>query len=453
MVRSFRHVGARRGLAIAVSALMLSVVAVQGTAGAAAPKPGGNASGGTLATLANKQKLVGPKGTGLTRGITSNSITIGCVFTAPDYSGYEAGLQARFAVANKKGIFGRKINMLPCKDDTAGVQADVSEVQQLVNQNQVFGIVSLTANILPGSTNFLNTNQVPYYGWGFNPGFCGNRWGFGWNGCLTQVLLPTSNPLHNVVQGNLSDAIIQASGMKPSQVRFAVQSQNTPSGISGQGLYVPLFKAIGAKVVYAEANLPVSATGVDFPPYVQAIMATNPNIVYISTTFADVGGLSAALKAGGYKGIIMDYVTYSPGLLSAAPQLAAALQGEYVNTQVVPQEQTGSAWVASELAALKANGSPAFLTLGASVGYAEANELVEQLQAVGKNLNTKTFDTIVNGGKFMSYKSVGTGGPGKLLWPAAHFLAADCATIVKVAGTVYNVVNPFKCYQSYNLKS
>ena len=451
MVRSFRHADARRGIAIAISALMLSVVAVQGTAGAA-PKPGGNASGGTLATLASKQKLVGPKGTGLTRGITSTSITVGCVYQASDFAGYEAGLQARFAVANKKGIFGRKINLLPCKDDTSGVQADVSDVQQLVNQNQVFSVMSLSGNILPGSTNFLNTQQVPYYGWGFNPGFCGNRWGFGWSGCLSSNLLPSSSPLHNVVQGNLADAIIQVSGLKASQVRFAVQADNSSSGATGLGLYPPLFKALGAKVVYSEDNFPTSVTGVDFTPYVQAIMASNPNIVYISTPFADVGGMAAALKAGGYKGITMDFVTYSPGLLSAAPQLAAALQGEYVNTQVVPQEQTGSAWVAAELAALKANGSPAFLSLGSSIGYAEANEFVEQLQAVGKNLNTKTFDTIVNGGKFVSYKNVGTGGPGKLLWPAAHFISADCATIVKVAGTVYNVVNPFKCYQSYNLK-
>src|SRR5665213_992432 len=145
----------------------------------------------------------------------------------------------------------------------------------------------------------------------------------------------------------------------------------------------------------------------------------------------------------------MDFTNYIPGLLASAPQLAAALQGEYINTQVVPQEQTGSAWVASELAALKAIGQPAFLTLGASIGYAEANEFIEQLQAVGKNLNTKTFDNTVNGGKFVSYKNVGTGGPGKLLWPAAHFISADCATIVKVTGTAFNVVNPFKCYQSY----
>jgi branched-chain amino acid transport system substrate-binding protein len=462
MIRSTEHAGVRRGVAVkissmvAIGSLTVSLLLVSAGAGAASKAvPSGNASGGALVALANKQKLIGAKGTGLTRGITSSSINVGCVYTASDYSGYISGIQAAFAVANKTGIDGRKINLIPCKDDTGGVQSDVSEVQQLVQQNQVFSVLTLTENILNGSTNFLNANQVPYYGWGFNPGFCGYRWGFGWNGCLSPVLLPASDPLHNVDQGNLAQAIIGASGLKPSAVRFAVQSENSPSGTSGQADYTSLFKALGAKVVYAQANFPLTATGVDYTPYVQAILAAKPNVVYISTPFADVGGMASALKAAGYKGITMDFVTYSPGLLASAPQLAASLEGEYVNTQVVPQEEASSGFVKQELAALKAIGQPQFLTLGASIGYAEATEFVEQLKAVGKNLNTKTFDQTINGGKFENFTSaegVAAGGLGKLLWPAAHYIPSDCSVIVKVSGTNYTVANPFKCYSSYLLK-
>ena len=435
----------------------MSVVAAGGAAGgvagaAAKAVPGGNASGGSLAKIGQKQALVGAKGTGLTRGITSTTISVGCVYTSADYAGYISGIQAAFHVANQKGIDGRKITLVPCKDDTGGVQSNVSEVEQLVQQNQVFAVLSLTEYILSGSTNFLNAQQVPYYGWGFNPGFCGARWGFGWNGCLSPVLLPTSNPLHNVDEGNLAQAIIQTSGLPASKVRFAVQAENSPSGTSGNKDYDTLFSALGAKVVYSEANFPLTATGIDYTPYVQAILAAKPNIVFISTPFADVGGMASALKAAGYKGITMDFVTYSPGLLSASPQLASALQGEYINTQTVPQEQSTSPYVQQELAALKASGQQPFLTLGASIGYAEATELVEQLQAVGKNLNTKTFDQLVNGGKFTNYTNIPAQGPGKLLWPAAHFLPSDCAAIVRVSGTNYTVKNPFKCYQSYLIK-
>jgi branched-chain amino acid transport system substrate-binding protein len=454
MVRSLRGVVSRIGIGVAAGALVLSVAAAGGVAGAASKAiPGGNASGGSLATTAKKVALIGAKGTGLTRGITSTSINIGCVYTSADYAGYVGGIQAAFYEANLKGIDGRKLTLVPCKDDTGGVQSNVSEVEQLVQQNQVFALLSLTEYILPGSTNFLNANQVPYYGWGFNPGFCGYRWGFGWNGCLSPVLLPTSNPLHDVDEGNLATAIIKASGLPDSKVRFAVQAENSPSGTSGNADYDSLFSALGAKVVYSEANFPLTVTGIDFTPYVQAIMAAKPNIVFISTPFADVGGMASALKAAGYKGITMDFVTYSPGLLGSSAQLASALQGEYVNTQVVPQEETSSAYVQSELKALKASGQQPFLTLGASIGYAEATELIEQLQAVGKNLNTKTFDTIVNGGKFANFKTIPSDGPGVLTWPAAHFLPSDCAAIVKVSGTVYDVVNPYKCYTSYTIKS
>ncbi len=303
---------------------------------------------------AKSRALVGAKGTGLTRGITSSTISVGCVYTSADYAGYVSGIQAAFHVANVKGIDGRKITLVPCKDDTGGVQSNVSEVEQLVQQNQVFAVLSLTEYILSGSTNFLNAQQVPYYGWGFNPGFCGARWGFGWNGCLSPVLLPTSNPLHNVDEGNLAAAIIKTSGLPASKVRFAVQAENSPSGTSGNKDYDTLFSALGAKVVYSEANFPLTATGIDYTPYVQAILAAKPNIVFISTPFADVGGMASALKAAGYKGITMDFVTYSPGLLASSPQLASALQGEYINTQTVPQEQSTSPYVKQELSALKA---------------------------------------------------------------------------------------------------
>ena len=191
-------------------------------------------------------------------------------------------------------------------------------------------------------------------------------------------------------QGNLATAIIEASGLPASKVRFAVQAENSPSGTSGNADYDTLFAALGAKVVYSEANFPLTATGIDYTPYVQAILAAKPNIVFISTPFADVGGMASALKAAGYKGITMDFVTYSPGLLGSSAQLASALQGEYINTQVVPQG--GDELSARAVGADGTQGQwPAAVPHpGASIGYAEATELVEQLQAVGKNLNTKT---------------------------------------------------------------
>ena len=142
----------------------------------------------------------------------------------------------------------------------------------------------------------------------------------------------------------------------------------------------------------------------------------------------------------------MDFVTYNPGLLASSAQLASSLQGEYTNSQVVPQEGDG-AWVNQELAGLKAIGKPAFLTLGASIGYAEAKKLIEKLQAVGKKLNTKTFDQKVNGGSFTSYRRLHPGRRGSCLAGGA-LPPRRLRGHPQVSGTNYRRSEPFECYSS-----
>jgi branched-chain amino acid transport system substrate-binding protein len=417
-----------------------------GAAGSSGGGQTGNAGGGSLEQLAASGTLTGAVGSGLTRGITNTSVTVGCVYTAAAFAGYAEGLTAAFNAVNKAGgVDGRTINLLPCKDDGSTAQTNLQEVQQLVNQNNAFAIFSATQAILPGSTDFLNNNQVPFYGWGFLPGFCGTRWGFGWDGCLEGNAATPQQVSHAAIQGNLADAIIKASGLPASQVRVAVQSENSAAGKVGAAQYQTLFTQRGAQVVYNLDNFPTTA-GVDVTPYVQAIVASKPNIVEISTPFNDVGPIVAGLRAAGYTGISFDFTNYIPGLLQSSAQLAQALAGEYVNTQVVPQEQN-TPWVQQEVSWLTGSGQKAFVTLGGAQAMAAAELFVESLKAVGKTLNTKTFDQKVNGGSFTAFDKL-TGGPGVLKWPAAHDLGADCAAIVKISGTSYQVVTPFSCYQS-----
>jgi ABC-type branched-subunit amino acid transport system substrate-binding protein len=438
-----------------------------GGASTTAPSSGGennglnNAGGGPLAQQAQSTTLAGPAGTGLTRGITSSSITVGCVSEVTNFAGYEQGLRARFDKVNSSGgVNGRKINLLACKDDSAGVQADVQAVQSLVNQSNVFALFSLSQYMLPGSTDFLSGQQVPFYGWGFLPGFCGERWGFGWNGCLAGNTVTAQQDQVRAIAGNLSDAIIKASGLDPnclpapappatgtcSAVKLAVQADNSAAGKAGNPQYLTLYKQRGAGVVYAETNFPSGVAGADVTPYVQAMTAANPNIVMISTPFADVGPIASGLTAAGYKGLSYDYTNYIPGLLPAEPQLAKALQGEYVNTQIVPSEQN-TPFIQQVQADLQASGQKPFVTLGGEMGYIEGELFVEQLQAIGQQLDTKTWDQKINGGSFKAYTSL-QGGPGPMLYPAAHDLPADCAAIVKINNAAYDVVTPFQCYSS-----
>jgi branched-chain amino acid transport system substrate-binding protein len=451
---------ARPWLRIVAGATAVAIgasVSLAATAGAATTKlvPGhGNGEHGSLIKTADGlvNKLTGPKGTGLTRGVTSTAVKIGCVDTTSAYSGYQTGIQAYLNAINKKGgVNGRKLTLVgTCKNDAGSVQTNVTDNEQLVSETQVFSVLTLSGVELTGATKALNRQQVPFEGWGFEAGFCGTRWGFGWNGDLCGNALPNL-PLE-AVAGNLVEGMVKASGIPAKTVRFAVQGQTGPDGITGDDQYDAEIKALGGKVVYSGHNYPATATGVDNTPFVQAILATKPNIVFISTPFTDVGTLTSALRSAGYTGDIQNFVDYIPGLLTESAQLAASLQGEYVNTQIVPAQQTGAYDKAIE-AALTAIGKKPFVTLGSFIGYAEAEQMAAMIKAAGKTLNTKTFTQAVNGGKgFSSYKTAPKTGPGAITWPAAHYLPADCAAIVKVTKTTYKVVEPFTCYTDFIVK-
>ena len=426
-----------------------TTTAASGSATTAAS--GGTSQGGPPADIiaqAKKDPLTGKAGTGLTRGVTDTEITIGCIVSTKNYAGAQDGFNARIARANAEGgVNGRKIKLEDCQDDNLDDNQNLSVTKRLVEQDKVFAIVGIGANFNVPTTDYVNANEVPLIGWAIEAGFCGTRWAFGFNGCLIGNVLKQAVP-HAVLQANLADAIIKAAGLKPADVRFAAQAGDDDSGHAGNPQYVALFKARGAQVVYDETTIPVPGPTTDYTPYAQAVMKANPNIVYTSTAFQDVGGFSAALKAAGYKGVNMNFVAYIPGLLASSAQLAAALDGTYVNTQIVPQEEQTEyiKQIEKDLTTVKAAAGTNIL-FGTALAYVEADMLVQMLTAAGKDLNTKTFDTAINGGNF-KYQSKLAGGPGAIGYPEGHFLPADCSAILKVNGTKYDSVVPFQCYTS-----
>jgi branched-chain amino acid transport system substrate-binding protein len=412
---------------------------------------GSSGSGGTPVNIKASQAvkndpLTGPKGTGLTRGVTATSVKVGCFGQVSQFTGLEDGIKARFARANAAGgVAGRMINVGSCLDDASSTQQNLQLARQLVEQNQVFATLGVSANMLSGTTDYLSTNQVPFFGWGFLPGFCGTRWGFGYNGCL---ISDDPSLAHGVLQANLADAMVKASGLQPSQVKAGFSAGDDDSGKIGNMGYNEIYKQRGLSIVYSQANVPVPGPPADFSPFVNAILAANPNILLISTAFPSVAGMHAALTAAGYKGFAVNFVDYVPGLLGASPQLADALEGAYISTQIVPQEEN-TAWTQQESKDLLAvdPAGKGLITLGAAIGYAEAEMFVEQLQAIGPNLNTKTFDDTVNGGTF-TFAPPLAGGPGILQFPSGHQIPADCAAIMKVVNKQYTVNLPFTCYDS-----
>jgi hypothetical protein len=148
----------------------------------------------------------------------------------------------------------------------------------------------------------------------------------------------------------------------------------------------------------------------------------------------------------------MNFVAYIPGLLDASKQLAQAIEGSYINTQIVPQEQQTD-WVKqmeTDLEASKAE-TGKFITFGGALGYAQANLWVAMLEAAGKDLNTTTFDQAMNVDG-ITVDTSSSGGIGTATFPAQHFLPTDCAAIVKVEGGKFVVAQDYDCYDSIPVK-
>jgi ABC-type branched-subunit amino acid transport system substrate-binding protein len=373
-------------------------------------------------------------------GVTDGEVVVDIVasITSPQgaaLAGFEDGARARIEDANRSGgVAGRKIRLANVYDDGSDAGKNLDGVKKAVLSDKAFAVLATGPTFLPQSSDYLAQNRVPYVGWGFVPGYCKSDWGFGFNGCL--ISQTTAN--ESLVKG-IADAL----GKKVSDLKYAFQAGDDQSGHDGNRIYDFLVKKEGGKVVYNQANVPTQTQTTDYSPFVQAIMATSPDVVIVSTAFGDAIGLTGTLKAKGFKGAVMNFVAYVPGLLQASANTAQALNGGYVNSQIPPQESQTAAikHITDDLTAI---GKQPFVTLGGAIAYWSADVLIHMLDKVGRNLTRDTFQSTINGG--FHYQADQDGGIGPLDYPRNHNEASPCAAILQVKGTAYTPVLPFKCY-------
>jgi len=421
-----------------------------GTSGGGTPNAPGREEAIAKATETVKNDpLYGKVGSGLTRGVTDTEVTIGCIFESANYSGFQDGINADFSAGAANG---RTLKVLPCEDDGGDPANTLQIAKRLVEQDKVFGIITATQGMSPAVATYLNDNEVPYIGWGFVDAFCGKRWAFGFDGCLNGLFSDPKDVPHAFVNPYLVQPMVEASGIPPKDVKAAIIGSDNDAGRGGNANYTQLFENLGATVVYAEAVVPVPGPTTDYTPFVQAALAKDPNIILISTQFSDVGGLTAALKAAGYKGSIMNFVAYVPGLLDSLPQLAQALDGTYVLASLVPQEsQNGYIKIVEQDLQKSGAANGTFITFGASLGYLMGDQMKAMIAASGKDLNTKTFDAAINGDDY-TYHSPGEGGPCSISFPGAHFFSASGSSLLKVVSSKFEVTSPYTCYPPTEVK-
>ena len=356
--------------------------------------------------------------------------------------GLQQGFQARIDRFNKAwGIDGRQIKLAGVLNDGSSPSTNLADVQTLVLKDNVFAVAPYESQAWsPSSSALLAQHNVPYIGWAINPAACVGNNAFPINGCAASFTYASTYGWH---------LIASALGKPVGQVKVAFIGIDNAGGSAGTKQLAFGAKLAGAQVVYAQSPIPQGGT-TDYSPYTQAIIASNPNAVYLVLDFATAAAVTGALRQAGYTGAVINPTAYVPGLLTTQKQLTEALQGSFVSANFPPIEG-GSAVAKQALADVKAAGGTA-LSLGTEVGWFSADEFITELEATAKAgpLTSANFVKTIHAG--FTYTN-GAGGLENITFPANQTKPTSCTGLmmVKPDGT-YGVAAPFSCDPSTIVK-
>ncbi|MBX6391568.1 MAG: ABC transporter substrate-binding protein [Frankia sp.] len=371
-----------------------------------------------------------------TRGITDTEIKIGGLgyLTSPNGSsmaGADLGAKARFDRANDEGgINGRRINFMGMLDDGNDAARNASQARVLVEQEQVFAVVPVMASY----ANYVDTmcsNVVPFFGWGFNPGFCGNTIGFGITGCLV--------PEDRVASATMWGVLVQAL-FPDGQPKVALIGSDTDSSVIGIRDMEKQVEALGFDLVYAENPVPTAGI-TDTTPVVNDLMTAAdggpPDIIIYATDFGSTNKLIEALAAAGYPGRHLTTVGYDPRLAAAG---LPSMQGVYSGVQWSPAEADAPA-VQQLVADIERYAPDAVLSLPTMAGYWAADMFVRAATEVGPDLTVDALLELLND----DYTHYVEGAVAETRFPLNHVISAPCGSVVQLNGNAYDIAVDLTC--------
>lgn len=379
------------------------------------------------------------------RGITDDTIRLGVLASltspqGPPFPGFDDGARARIERANRDGgVNGRQIELAEVYDDGQDASTNLDQARAAAEKDDIFGLMVVSTAFLPQSSDYLADQNLPFTGWGFMPGFCGNDYGFGFNGCLVGSTEANTSLVEPIIDG----LDLDADGLK-----WAIISGDDQIGRDSIEAVGFVAEEKGGEVVYGESAVPQEQPVTDYSPYVQDIIKADPDVAVLSINFGDAVPLAGGLKASGYKGKILTYSGYIPGLLESTPDVAAALDGTYVITQFPPQEGGSDATtqIEEDLEAIEVE---PFISLGVASGYWSADAYIAMLDAAGEDLSAEGFAETINGG--FEYESPLDGSVGAINYPRDHDLSVPCASLVTINGDAYEQILPVTCYENVEI--
>ncbi|MFP3986862.1 ABC transporter substrate-binding protein [Streptomyces sp. E11-3] len=293
-----------------------------------------------LATACNSASTSdSPSGKGSSaRGVTDDAIKVGGIVSMTTASGYskkdtDLGARARYLRANDEGgVNGRKIDYVGTEDDGQDPGKNLAAARELVQRKKVFAVSPMSSVTFSGA-DFLQEQQVPTFGWGTVPQFCGPTYIYGFGGCM--VPMPGGTITQSWPEG-LADVLGGAQGRS-----VAILANDNDAGTFAIRTYKQGFAAAGFKVAYAKAAVPATSLPSDWTAYTKEILRSDggkaPDVVVSVMQTPYNIGLFTAVKRAGFKGVITDPTDYDPALL-AKDATKKALDGVHVLLSFEPFE-------------------------------------------------------------------------------------------------------------------
>lgn len=368
------------------------------------------------------------EGAATTRGVTDDTITVGGIAYDVYFGDAAIGVEARLKQANDAGgVHGRTIELVGVEDDGNDPANSSSITQRLVEQEEVFALLPVMTGLFGGG-DYIVENEIPMFGYGVNPGFCGNEVAFGITGCVTNPSLEIgSNTLGTILEDHFGDA--------DRTIAFIAEDNDTGRG--GLELLRASVEDKGFEVVMADAVLPAPPDPLgDASPFVSQILSSDggsaPDAVYLQATLSGTA-LADGLQKAGYEGMIIT-PSYSPLLLGQP-----GYSGVYVNTQISMDPEVAAN--AEMLEAVAAVDPEAELNLALSAGYWAADLFIQALEETGPELTVEAFLDTLNDGFTYSVEGV----VGESSWPANHDKPVPCAALARVEGEAFVQEIPLTC--------
>jgi ABC-type branched-subunit amino acid transport system substrate-binding protein len=381
------------------------------------------------------------------RGVTSDSIKVGGL-TDDQQPEAAAGAKAALDAANDAGgVNGRKFDYSGSENDKGDASQSLALGKKLVQQDGVFAVVPVVTPNAANAEAFFEQQKVPFFGWGINTGFYDNSYGFGFTGAIVP---PPPVTTAGSTWGDLLNQQFKDQGnAKGAKGKTAgVISEDNDSGTTGAEVIGASAKAAGMKVVYQKASIPAPpATVGDYSPYVTALMTANNgkpvDAIFVVTSFTNVLGLSKALLAAGFAGILTNAVAYDTRIVSAA-------KGQTVFTQFsLPEAAPDNPNMQTVVDTLKKYlPSDQAITQGVLAGYFSGDFFVKAVKKAGKNL---TPESLQKATAKMSYSIKDVVGPTP--YPDAFKYGTPCGALATSDGSAYSVTVPYACFTNINLKT